>query len=245
VKNIFILLLAITGLLSCKTDRKSKIIIPGDKLKEILTDIYTVDGYYMMKYNDLARQHDTASYYTEVFKEYGYTKANFDSTMKYYSTRTKKFEAIYDDVITNLNKLQHQIFMLEQYADTNRNLFKKKEIWNLPKDDAREMVPFKIAIKDTGLYTIILQLKFWNDDQSIDPHLTAYFWYDDGTKKGHIDYFPVIQYHPTKRLVVLNTQKITLHLKGTFIKGWVLNHNNIDQHFKKHVEVKAIIIAKK
>ena len=244
MKNIVILLFIVAGLISCKPNPASKYIIPRQKFVEILTDIYMVDGYYMMNYNYLTKHKDTTNYYNDVLKQYGYTKASFDSTLKFYSARTKRFETIYDDVITNLNKLQQEVYQLQQFADTSRNLFKKKEIWSLPKDGAREMIPFKIAIKDTGLYTIVVQLRLFNDDQAKNPHLTAYFGYDDGTKNGHIEYFPSIQYKPTKRLVVLSTQRRNRNKKVTYIKGWVLNHDNIDPHFKKHVEVRAIIVAK-
>ncbi|HEY4786625.1 MAG TPA: DUF4296 domain-containing protein [Bacteroidales bacterium] len=244
MKNFVLLLAAVAGLWSCKPDPQSKYLIPRKQFIEVLTDIYLVDGYYMINYNAFTRHKDTTNFYNDILKRHGYTKANFDSTLKYYSQRTKKFDAVYDEVITNLNKLQQEVYQLQLYSDTSRNLFKKKEVWHLPKDGEREMIPFKIAIKDTGLYTIVVQLRLYSDDQAEDPHLTAYFWYDDGTKNGHIEYFPFIKYKPTDRLVVLSTKKRNRNKKVTHIKGWILNHDNIDQHFKKHVDVQAIIVAK-
>jgi len=244
VKKIVLSFLIVTGLLSCKKNPKSDYLIPRDKFREILTEIYMADGYYMMNYNDISRHKDTTNFYNDIIKQRGYTRANFDSTLKYYTTRSKKLETIYDDVITDLNKLQQETYQLQQYSDASRNLFKKKTIWNLPKDGPREMIPFKIAIKDTGLYTIVLQLRVFADDKAKDPHLTAYFWYDDGTKNGHIEYFPFIVYKKTKRLVVLTTNKRNRNKKVTHIKGWVLNHDNQNQCFTKHVEVRSVIIAR-
>jgi hypothetical protein len=244
MKNVVLLLLILAGLVSCHGNHHSKHLIPRDKFRNILTDIYMVDGYYMLNSTNWHSHNQNQNFYNSVLKEYGFTVADFDSTLKYYASRSKEFEPIMDDVITQLNKLQQETYMLQQYSDTSRNLFKQKTHWSLPKDGPREMIPFKIAIKDTGLYTIVVQLKVFHDDQSIDPHLTAYFWYNDGTKNGHIDYIPFIVYKKTDRFVVLSTSKRNHNKKVTHIKGWVLNHDNIDQNFKKHIEVKSIIVIK-
>ena len=245
MKNVVLLLLLMAGFVSCKRASYSKYLIPKDTFQEILADIYLVDGYYMMNYGKLSGQNPTNNYYNSVLHDYGYSRANFDSTLRYYSQNPKKFEPLYDEVITKLNKLQQEVFLLQQYSDTSQNLFKKKTTWSLPKDGLREMIPFKVAIKDTGQYTIILQLKIFDDDQAKDPHLTSYFWYDDGTKNGYIDYIPFIVYKKTKRMMVLSTSKRNRNKKVTHIKGWVLNHDNQGIDFKKHVEVQSIIVAKK
>lgn len=244
MKNIVLLLLLITGVAACKRDPYAKYLIPRDTFREILTDIYMADGYYMMNSGSLSSQIQSHDFYNKIIKDYGYSRANFDSTLRYYSLNAKKLEPVLDEVITQLNKLQQENYSLQQYSDTTRNLFKKKTTWNLPKDGAREMIPFKIAIKDTGMYTIVVQLKIFDDDQAEDPHLTAYFWYNDGTKNGHIDYIPFIVYKKTKRLVVLSTSKRNRNKKVTHIKGWILNHDNENINFKKHVEVREIVVTK-
>jgi hypothetical protein len=244
VKKTVLLLLFMAGFVSCHKNPESTSLIPRDKFREILTEIYLADGYYMMNYGDIAKHKDTTNFYNDIIRNYGFTRANFDSTLKYYTNKSKKFEAIYDDVITDLNKRQQEIYQLQQYSDTSRNLFKKKTTWNLPKDGPREMIPFKIAIKDTGLYTIVLQLKVFDDDQTKNLHLTAYYWYDNGTKNGHIEYFPFIIYKKSKRLVVVSTSKRNRNKKNTHIKGWILNHDNENIDFTKHVEVRAIIVAR-
>lgn len=244
MKNAVLLLFIMSGFISCHKNPQSNYIIPREKFREILIEIYLADGYYMMSYGDMAKHKDTTNFYNDIIRNHGYSRASFDSTLKYYTSRSKKFEVIYDDVITELNKRQQEIYQLQQYSDTSRNLFKKKTSWNLPKDGPREMIPFKIAIKDTGLYTIVLQLKVFDDDQSKDLHLTAYFGYDDGTKNGHMEYFPFIVYKKTKRLVVVSTSKRNRNKKNTYIKGWVLNHDNKNIDFTKHVEVRGIIIAR-
>lgn len=244
MKNIVLLLLLFVGFASCKRDPYAKYLIPRDTFREILTDIYLADGYYMMNSGNLANRIESHDFYNKIIKEYGYSKANFDSTLRYYSKNSKKLEPLFDEVITQLNKLQQQTYSLQQYSDSTRNLFKKKTKWNLPKDGRREMIPFKIAIKDTGAYTIIVQLKVFDDDQTDNLHLTAYFWYADGTKNGHIEYFPSIAYKKTKRMIVVSTTKRNHNKKVTHLKGWILNHDNMDTTFKKHVEVRSIIITR-
>jgi hypothetical protein len=49
-----------------------------------------------------------------VIKQSGYTKALFDSTVQYYSGYPQEFDAIYDKVITELNRLSVKIKEEEQ-----------------------------------------------------------------------------------------------------------------------------------
>ena len=244
MRNVVLLLLLVTGLVSCHRGHHSKNIIPKDKFSDILTDIYLVDGYYMLKSGPQHQFNENKSLYANVLKGYGFTTEDFDTTLKYYVSQSKTFEPLIDDVITKLNKLQQETYLLQQYADTSRNLFKKKTKWSLPKDGMREMIPFKIAIKDTGLYTIIVQLKVFGDDQSENPPSYRLFLVQRCTKNGHIDYIPCLVYKKTDRFVVLTTKKRNRDKKVTHIKGWVLNHDNIDQNFKKHIEVQSIVVAK-
>jgi hypothetical protein len=245
VKNVAILFLALTGFLSCKNDPLSKYLIPRDTFREILVDIYLVDGYYMTSYNNSFHHTDTSNLYHKILKKYGYNRANFDSTLKHYTLRPKKFDELYDEVITQLNKLQQETSLLQQYeADSSRNLYKKKTKWSIPKDGNREMIPFEVPIKDTGMYTIVVQLKLFEDDEAEEPRLTAYFLYKDDKKKEHIEYFPTIPYKKTNRFVVITANQRNKNKKMTHIKGWVMNHSNRDKNFKKHAEVRSIIVAR-
>jgi hypothetical protein len=244
-KFIFILVLGILVIQACRKKGNADLMIPPDKLKDILVDLYMVDGYYMMNSRGIQHQNDTGRYYNDVIRQHGYTRVVFDSTMKYYARETQKLDHIYDDVITELDKLQQEIYLLQQYeTDSARNLFKKKTKWNLPKDGEREMVPFYIPVKDTGLYSIVVRIKLYDDDQSENPHLTAFFCYSDGKKGQQMDYFPAIQYKKSERFLVLSTHKRNTHKKVSCIKGYILNHDNKKLKFKKHIEVKSIIIAK-
>lgn len=241
-KFAFLLCFLIT--LSCSKD-KNDALIPPDKFKEILVDLHIVDGYYMMNYSRIINHNDSVNFYNAIIQKHGYSRATFDSTLKYYTHESKVFDKLYDNVVTELNKLQQEISLLQQYeADSSRNLYKKKQQWNLPKDGPREMIPFKVAIKDSGLYSIVLRLKVFDDDESENLRLTAYFW-NDSLKKGQIiKYFPTIQYKKTNRLVVLSTYERVSSPKATHIKGYILNHDNKDLNFKKHVEITSIIVAK-
>lgn len=244
-KAAFLLLLMFVGF-ACKKEGKTNDLIPQKTFKNILVDLYIADGYYMMNYGRILHHNDSANYYKEAVNKYGYTLANFDSTLKYYSTKPKELDAMYDDVITELNKLQQEASVLQQYEmDSSRNLFKKKKEWNLPKDGPREMIPFIVPVKDTGMYTIVVQFRIYNDDQAQNPHLTAYFYYNDTIKKKeHREYFPEISYKKGERLTVVTTHKRNSSKKNKFIKGFILNHDNKTLNFKKHVQIKNIIVVK-
>jgi hypothetical protein len=176
---------------------------------------------------------------------YGYIRACFDSTFAYYTQRPKKFDDIYDEVITELQKLEQENYMLHSFEiDSTRNLYKGRKRWQLPREGITQKIPFSIPIKDSGIYTIRVQLKLLPLDHAMNPRLTAYFWYNDSTKDGFRDYFPEVAYEKTGKFTVYTTSKARPNKKVKYIKGWFLNYDDKNNISYRFVEVKTIIVAR-
>jgi hypothetical protein len=227
--------------LSCRS--KKDYIIPKDKFKEILIKLDMVDGYYTTNYNKLSSQKDT-NYYNRVIAKFGYNKIQFDSTFKYYSSQPKKFDLLCEEMINDLQKIEQELYVLNSFVvDSAFNLYKGKQKWILPRDGMILKIPFSIAIKDTGNYTINARLRLLSNDHGKNPRLTAYFWYNDGTKEGYHDYFPEIPYKKTSELALYKTSKRSVNKKVKFIKGWILNYD-YDKGSYRFAEVKNIFVKK-
>jgi hypothetical protein len=238
----FILLSLLLFAFACKT-KKTETIIPKDKFKEILVKLELVDSYYNINYGRFNTLKDT-NYYNPAIAKYGYTRAQFDSTFNYYSRNPEKFEALSDEIINDLQKMEQELYVLNSFeTDSVSNLYKGKQRWNLPRNGIITKIPFSVAIKDTGNYNINIRLRLLPEDNANNPRLTAYFWYNDGTKEGHRELFPEIPYKKTSELTLYKTSKRCKNKKITFIKGWILNYDYHKGSYR-FAEVKNIYIKK-
>ena len=95
--------------LSCNKDKK-KLIIPKKDFEEILVDIHLMDGLTRQHKirNELAKENDSLNYYDAILRSHNYTRAQFDSSMVYYSENINKFDEIYENVLSELNRLEAQ-----------------------------------------------------------------------------------------------------------------------------------------
>jgi hypothetical protein len=247
MRTFTLFLLLLLGTVSCNNKSRFGTVIPPDKFRDILIDIQLVDASYMLNYYKYSFHNDTLNFYTDLLSRYGYTRANFDSTMRYYSQEEKEFDDIYEEVITGLNKLQHEVYMLQRFeTDSSQNLYKKKRKWQLPKDGDREKIPFDIVLKknDTVQHSIFVQLHLLDDDGARNPHLTAYYWYDDGTRKGHREYFPEVPYEKSSKVRTYSTSMHPKSKRVTNIRGYILDSDWKPFGNKRHVEVKDIVVSK-
>lgn len=94
-----------------KTENQTKEgIIPKDEMVEIIVDLHLADATINIKhFNKRSNSKKIVKYYASVLKKYGYTRLNFDESIKYYSIEPEKLDKIYDRVIQELSKKQELI----------------------------------------------------------------------------------------------------------------------------------------
>ncbi len=105
---IILKLLILSCILGCGDGPKQKI-IPREDLYPILVDIHLAEGMYSV--NTIVNEHalDKETLYNMVLDKHGYTKAEFDSAMSFYSKkRTKMLLKIYDDVMEELSRIEDE-----------------------------------------------------------------------------------------------------------------------------------------
>jgi len=110
--TVICLLAALLLTVSCGDQENEKpsrkMLIPEDKLAEILTDTYLTAGMMdLFTLRDTWAQRDSMLNYADVIESHGYTYEQFEATMKYYFTgRPRKLSKIYDKVTGNLLEME-------------------------------------------------------------------------------------------------------------------------------------------
>lgn len=106
---IILLCLAIFG---CKNaaQKKPEYLINEDKMVHIMVDMHLVESASNLKI--LEPDSGNSKYfehYASIFTTYGIEKWQFDSSLFYYSTKTKQMDSIYNRVLENLYELESQV----------------------------------------------------------------------------------------------------------------------------------------
>ncbi len=224
---------------SCHIFHK-KYIIPEKKLIQVLVDIHIADAIAMVvPYSGPADIPDSAQVYSSLFKKHNITHAQFDSTMAYYARKPEKLIKIYTAVNTILNKRESEIIAEGEKPEAEKQIviWQDNKIYILPQMGKREKIEINVPISKAGVYTFSAKIKMHDDDQSVAPRITLFFWYDNGTPKGYREYFnntPILKNNHAETYSV--SRQLT-NPNITHLKGFVLDHSNPDTLFSKHVIV--------
>ena len=125
MKKYFIFPLTIILLFNCTQDpfnfRRGKN-IPKDDFVSIIAEIHLMDAItdHHRLYNEFSSA-DTLHLYKYILDKYGYTQAEFDTTVVNYSRRPDKYERVYNEVLMKLN------YMLDTLQQIDP-VFEKDEI---------------------------------------------------------------------------------------------------------------------
>jgi len=107
LRKIFWLLVILIFAMGCQSKNK---VIPRNELVKILVDVHLLDGAIQhAKYKDEIQVPDSIDMYDYVLEKHGYSQAQFDSSMSYYSRYPRKFEQIYQEVLSKLNRMETRV----------------------------------------------------------------------------------------------------------------------------------------
>ncbi|MDP4239085.1 MAG: DUF4296 domain-containing protein [Bacteroidota bacterium] len=120
------------------------------KMANVLTEMHKTDA--TMNESGLTGSHynTKAPYYKYIFKKYGITQAQFDSSLVWYTKNPREFSDIYDKVLANLTSLQkdikngkyHPVDTLD-LSKMRINLWNKRTRYVLTEDSARTQLHFE------------------------------------------------------------------------------------------------------
>ena len=105
-RNILWLLIVLFIAFACQ----KKEVIPRDELVPVLVEIHLMDGAIRQsRFKDEVQVPDSIDVYEYVLEKHGYTQAQFDSSINYYSRDPRRFEQIYQEVLARLNRMETKV----------------------------------------------------------------------------------------------------------------------------------------
>lgn len=90
-------------MIACERELRPKNILTDEQMENVMYDLSLADGAMVMKnigHGDSVRY----EYYQSVLKKNGIEKADFDSTLVWYTKHMEQFEAVIEIVTTRLEK---------------------------------------------------------------------------------------------------------------------------------------------
>ena len=240
----------IVFLFSCN----SGTIIPKKDMVSILAKIYITDATVLSSdFRKTYYDKDTIEYYGKTIQSFGYTPAQFDSSLKFYSKEPKVLDAIYDKVIIELSMLETDLTVERDLlskkdsslVDTSANLWNIKTIWHIPEDGIDNHIYFKIPVIGLGTYTFSANFQVFDDDKSVKPRMSAYFYYDDLTPTGKLSQ---IEHRNLLQDGVMRNIQVQLELKDqivTHFTGYLLDNGNDNGKVNKHALISDIKVTYK
>lgn len=140
-------------------------VLSRSEMTDFLVDLHRLDGSLMAKGMGNADDRENIYYYNALLKKHRITKADFDSSLVWYSKNPKKFDRVYIDVVAQLTELDKKVAAGYFHPEDSMLLRKSKtDIWPLPerkycfsKDSATSRIHFVVR------YTNLL----WKDKYSL------------------------------------------------------------------------------
>ncbi len=107
---VLIVWLCLLSLVSCQEDRPHRYVLEKEELVPIIVDfhlLYAIQS--SSEFRELAREADTVDTYSYIFDKHGISKAEFDSSIAWYSRHPKLLTEIYDQVVMSLTQMQDSL----------------------------------------------------------------------------------------------------------------------------------------
>ena len=231
---------------------QSSTIIPQKDMIPILVKMQLIDASLQnsgLRHADKSK--DTIDYYVRTIESYGYTQAQFDTSIAFYTKTPKDLDAIYDMVIIELSKIEMKIIEVNKIhtdsiiKDTIINLWNLKHSFEFPADSTLEHGDFKIPTEGLGVYTISADVFVKADDKSTNPSMVAYFYFDDKSKEGMKS---VITSKSYKKSQGIENYSVQLELRNTLVthlKGSIFSYDNSSKNITKHLSITNIEVRYK
>ncbi|HLP72780.1 MAG TPA: DUF4296 domain-containing protein [Bacteroidales bacterium] len=246
--KILLILFFIVSALSC-TSRKSEIdrsdLIPKDKFTEIISDLYLTDGLMAQpQVHYWYTSPDSIGAYRDVIEGHGYTKEQFDKTMRFYLVRKpKEMVKIYDKAIAGLTELESKAENEVTAMQTkSSNFWKGGDPLFSPGDNGSDSTDFDITLPYWNYYTLSLTITLHPDDGSDHPQLIAYMCDADSAESGKKYYVPSIDYvkdgSPHRYTFKIN-DPVRTHRR---LKGTLFDYAN-DPSAGKHFYIEDITLT--
>ncbi len=110
MRKLLVIFIVFLSFNACNRNKTPDYVIPKEKLIDILVDIHIMDG--LLTINDVRKtllQKDSLNYYDALFYNYNYTRADFDTSIFYYSMNINEYDKIYEEVLNKLSEMEAEL----------------------------------------------------------------------------------------------------------------------------------------
>lgn len=239
----FIVIVLIAEIIACNSNSKSpgKTLIPKDKFISLMVDLYLLDGTLSVyKVQKETRLIPKTKVYNDLIESKGFSREAFEYSMNVYAVDPDEFGLMIDEVTLQLNKKNDlEEFGIGAKPKESENLWVLKDEWYFPRDGRQKKVEYTMPSKGLGIYTLEANIKMYEDDESDNPELKAWFYYDNGTPEGYKDEFKVAIKKSGKFEMYRISKKLT-NESVTKLMIVILDHSEKPGSWKKHAEIKNI-----
>lgn len=148
ITKSFVFLFLINGfvLMSCSRGDtgKPERVVDEKKMVDVLLDVHLAEAVLTRTRGKGENVEEvTDAYYQKVFEKHNITKETFDTSMYYYQRNLEKLDVIYEQVITELNKMERERELKQKENDGEKKEIKEKE-----SDPKKEKLDLRMKIKE-------------------------------------------------------------------------------------------------
>ena len=219
------------------------------EMRSFLVDYHLLEGVFLAQ--RIVEEAEKDNYYHALFEKHGITKADFDSSLVYYTRNPKVFERIYNGVTNDLDEIKADVSSGKYFPvlpDSVRLKPEIKDIWSLDSafyaigDSSESKLYFTIKNKDLlskDVYYFAFRMRAFPHDSIQSGYTTFRVHYADGQMDS--------LYHEVLNDSVFRRYKYTLIAKRNFkidsLSGvFYENHQEADSFC---VYVDSVILKRK
>lgn len=192
ISILFILSVLLIGCSGRRNKAERRDAIPQNKMIDIITDLYITDGLMIMPMvHEWYESSDSIAAYRDVIESHGYTKEDFDRTMRfYYIKKPKVLMKMYEQALSRLSEMETR-FDQENMQIQSRitNYWEKENILT-----ASDSTTFDIKFNYWNIYNFTFTATVYPGDQSVNPKPVIYTCHPDSVETGRRFYIQTFEY---------------------------------------------------
>ncbi len=221
--------------------KENERLIPRKDLIPLLIDMHIADAIAMNHtINNQFKDLDSSRIYSSVIKKHGYSKEELLSTMKYYSSRPKKITSIYDEVFSELSiRAEEAKSARNKYNTSNLDIIWKPEEsrYIITGKESQYPKAFEFPIDSAGIFVINASVKITDEDSSLNPRITAYFFSQENDALQHRLYFDETPLPKSRYAREYTLVQKCIDPSFTHMKIIIPEYDNEDTAFYKRTEI--------
>lgn len=173
--------LVVLALLSILLSCNSKKVIPESKLVDILSEMYITDAFIERNSAEIYRNHprDSVSIYGPIVAKYGYNLDDFRRSMLVYADKNNGLQNIYKKVQEQLTAKKKEYEPQARIEELSKNLWIAPDSMTVDINSVFRKINFDVVLKETGVYQVSADARFFKDDSTKNPRMAVWFAKDN------------------------------------------------------------------